>query len=103
MRIAAFYENIYDGVRATGRRMEDVLSALHEAGLEMLYMTPDSWMRDRRELSGIMERLNREPSVHTGNAFHRQYAPGPGAYDRRDAESRGIRPEKEPSGSHGGL
>ena len=60
MRIAAFYENIYDGVRATGRRMEDVLSALHEAGLEMLYMTPDSWMRDRRKLSGIMERLNLE-------------------------------------------
>lgn len=58
MKIAAFYENIYDGVRATGRRMEDVLAELRDAGMEMLYLSPDSWKRDRKELSGIMEKLD---------------------------------------------
>ena len=40
MKIAAFYENIYDGVRATERRMEDVLAELHDAGMELLYLSP---------------------------------------------------------------
>lgn len=57
MKIAAFYENIFDGVRATGLRMEDVLRELRDAGMELLYLSPDSWKRDRRELSGMMERL----------------------------------------------
>ena len=58
MKIAAFYENIIDGAQAEGRRTEEVLSGLHEAGMEMLYLTPDSWKRDRSELSGIMEKLD---------------------------------------------
>ncbi len=58
MKIAAFYENIHDGVRATGQRMEDVLTELHDAGMELLYLSPDSWKRDRKELSGIIERLD---------------------------------------------
>ena len=58
MKIAAFYENIYDGVRATGRRMEDVLAELRETGMELLYLSPESWKRDRKKLSGIMEKLD---------------------------------------------
>ena len=58
MKIAVFYENIYAGAQAAGKRMEDVLTALCEAGAELLYMTPDSWIRDRHELSGIMDRLS---------------------------------------------
>ena len=50
MKIAVFYENIHDGVQASGRRMEDVLTELRDAGMELLYMTPDSWKRDRKEL-----------------------------------------------------
>ena len=58
VKIAVFYENIYDGVRAAGRRMEDALAELRDAGMELLYLSPDSWKRDRKELSGIMERLD---------------------------------------------
>ena len=58
MKIAVFYENIHDGILASGRRTEDVLRELRDAGMEMLYMNPDSWKRDRRELSGIMEKLD---------------------------------------------
>ena len=43
MKIAFFYENLCDGVRASGRRTQDVLAELHDAGMELLYMTPDSW------------------------------------------------------------
>ena len=42
VKIAVFYENIYDGVRAAGRRMEDALAELRDAGMELLYLSPDS-------------------------------------------------------------
>lgn len=58
MKTAFFYENICDGVQASGRRMQDALTELHEAGMDMLYMTPESWKRDRRELSAAMEKLS---------------------------------------------
>ena len=57
MKIAFFYENLCDGVRASGRRTQDVLAELHDAGMELLYMTPDSWKRDRQELSAALEKL----------------------------------------------
>lgn len=57
MKIAVFYENLYDAVQATGRSMEEVLSRLHDEGMELLYMTPDSWLRDRAALSGMMKKL----------------------------------------------
>ena len=57
MKIAAFYENIYEGVRATGRRMEEALAELRDAGLEMLYFSFDSLKRDRAQLAGTMEKL----------------------------------------------
>ena len=57
MKIALFYENLYEGVRISGRQMEDVLAKLRDAGLEMLYCSFDSLKRDRAELSRIMEKL----------------------------------------------
>ena len=57
LKIAVFYENIYDGTQATGRDMEETLAELRDAGMELLYLTPDSWKRDRDRLSGIMDRL----------------------------------------------
>ena len=58
MKIAVFYENIHDGARTAGRQIKDVLAELHDAGTELLYLSPDSWKRDRKELSGIMEKLD---------------------------------------------
>lgn len=57
MKIAVFYENIHEGALAAGQRTEDALAALRDAGMELLYLTPDSWKRDRRELSRTMEKL----------------------------------------------
>ena len=58
VKIAVFYENIHEGIRATGQRTEDVLASLRDAGMELLYLTPESWIRDRHELAGIMEKLD---------------------------------------------
>ena len=58
MKIAVFYENIHDGALASGQRTEDALAALRDAGMEMIYLNPDSWKRDRRELSRTLEKLN---------------------------------------------
>ncbi len=57
MKIAVFYENIYDGVQTTGQKMEDVLARLKDAGMDMLYISADSWRRDRKELKRRMENL----------------------------------------------
>ncbi len=57
MKIAVFYENIYDGVQASGLDMEAALSRLRDAGMEMLYISADSWKRDRKELKRWMEKL----------------------------------------------
>lgn len=58
MKIAVFYENIYDGVQATGQDPEEVLTRLHDCGMEFLYLTPESWKRDRKSLSAIMKKLD---------------------------------------------
>ena len=57
MKIAVFYENIYDGVKAAGQDMESVLSRLKNAGMDMLYISADSWKRDRQELKRQMENV----------------------------------------------
>ena len=58
MKIAVFYENIADGVQASGRRTEDALAELRDAGMEMLYLNQESWKRDRQLLSRCMEKLD---------------------------------------------
>ena len=60
MKIAVFYENIREAVRSAGIRMQEALSMLKAEGMEMLYMTPESWKRDRNELQEIMGKLNLE-------------------------------------------
>ena len=57
MKIAVFYENIYDGVRETRASMEDTLARLRDEGMALLYVSADSWKRDGKTLSGIMNRL----------------------------------------------
>lgn len=57
MKIAVFYENIYDGVQAAGQKMEDALARLKRAGMDMLYISADSWRRDRKALKPQMENL----------------------------------------------
>lgn len=57
MKIAVFYENICDGVRATGQDMEAVLARLKRAGMDMLYISADSWRRDRQELKRQMKNV----------------------------------------------
>ena len=57
MTIAVFYENIYDGVKATGQDMESVLARLKDAGMDMLYISADSWRRDRKDLKRQMENV----------------------------------------------
>lgn len=56
MKIAAFYENIYDGVQANGLSMEETLASLREEGMERLYISADSWKRDGHMLKGILRR-----------------------------------------------
>ena len=58
MKIAVFYENIHEGVQASGQTMEDTLKRLQDSGMEMLYISADSWERDRRTLSGLLEKLD---------------------------------------------
>ncbi|MBR4458707.1 MAG: sugar phosphate isomerase/epimerase [Clostridia bacterium] len=56
MKIAAFYENIADGVRAAGVSMEETLASLREEGMERLYISVESWKRDGHALQGILRR-----------------------------------------------
>ncbi len=58
MKIAVFYENIYDGVQAAGQNMETVLARLKDAGMDMLYISADSWKRDRKDLRRWMKNLD---------------------------------------------
>ena len=60
MKIAAFYENIYDGVQAVGLSMEDMLASLREEGMERLYISVESWKRDGHKLRGILCRQHIE-------------------------------------------
>ena len=58
MKIAVFYENIYDGIQAAGEDMEAVLARLKDVGMDMLYISADSWKRDRQELKRWMNKLD---------------------------------------------
>ena len=60
MKIAAFYENIYDGAQALGKSMEATLSSLKEEGMERLYISIDSWKRDGHALKSILHKLDME-------------------------------------------
>ena len=57
MKKAVFYENIFDGVQASGADMERTLAGFREEGMELLYLSPDSWVRDRESLSPMLRKL----------------------------------------------
>ncbi len=57
MKIAVFYENIHDGAQAESLRVEDLLAELRNEGMDLLYLTPESWTRDRCWLSASMEKM----------------------------------------------
>ena len=58
MRIAVFYENINDGAKAGGIPIADALTRLRDGGMDSLYLSVDSWERDRKDLAPILEKLN---------------------------------------------
>ena len=58
MKIAVFYENIYEGAQATGRRVETALEECAQAGMEMLYLSAASWRRDEKWLKPVMQQLH---------------------------------------------
>ena len=55
MKTAVFYENIRDGADALGLDLEEVTAELMDAGMEMLYLSPDSWKRDSAVLKPLLE------------------------------------------------
>lgn len=57
MKIAAFYENIMDGLQASGGELEGTLASLKAEGMELLYLSPDSWKRDRDFLGPMLKKL----------------------------------------------
>ena len=67
MKIAVFYENIWDGVRETGAGMGETLRAFKAAGMELLYISADSWKRDGKALAPILRDL--EMGVEGMHAF----------------------------------
>lgn len=57
MKISVFYENLYDGAQAAGTPAEDLLRAVRDAGAEGVYLSAESWERDRGTLRGTLEKL----------------------------------------------
>ena len=58
MKIAAFYENIYEGAMAAGKDMEEVLTGLKEAGMDLIYISVDYWEKDCEELAPLLAKLD---------------------------------------------
>ena len=58
MNISVFYENLHDGAEAAGMQTEEVLRQLRDAGMESIYLTADSWKRDRDMLRESLKKLN---------------------------------------------
>lgn len=56
MKIAAFYENVAEGARASGVSLEKALSGLQEEGLSLLCLTPESWEKDAGLLGPVLEK-----------------------------------------------
>ncbi len=67
MKIAVFYENIYDGAKAQGLPMDKILLELRDAGMQMIYLSADSWRRDRDWLKPLLQKL--ELGVEGMHAF----------------------------------
>ena len=57
MHISVFYENLCEGARVTGMPAEELLRTLRDAGAESIYISDESWVRDREALRGTLEKL----------------------------------------------
>jgi len=58
MNISVFYENLHEGAGASGLKIEEVLQQLGNAGMNSIYLTADSWKRDRNMLRESLKKLN---------------------------------------------
>ena len=58
MKTAVFYENLWEGAQAAGRTVEDVLTQMHAEGMDKLYLSVDSWKRDRETLAPMLRKLD---------------------------------------------
>ena len=58
MNISVFYENLHEGARAAGLEIEEILQKLGNAGMDSIYLTADSWKRDRDILREALKKLN---------------------------------------------
>ncbi|MBQ3669199.1 MAG: TIM barrel protein [Clostridia bacterium] len=58
MKIAVFYENIYDGAKAKGLEMEDLLRGFKGEGMDLIYISADSLRRDREWLLPLLKKLD---------------------------------------------
>ena len=58
MNISVFYENLHEGARAAGLEIEEILQKLGNAGMDSIYLTADSWKRDRDILRESLKKLN---------------------------------------------
>lgn len=58
MNISVFYENLYEGALVSGLPVEEILLQLRNAGMDSIYLTADSWKRDREWLRESLKKLN---------------------------------------------
>ena len=82
MKIAVFYENIHDMALDAGMKMDVAMAMLRDEGMELLYMKPESWIRDRYELSMAMEKLGLDIE---GMHFYCDFAAEPDTERYKDA------------------
>ena len=81
MKIAVFYENIYDGAIEANKRPETVLEDLTQQGLKMIYLSPASWRRDEKWLAPLLERLG---LAIEGMHVHLDFVARPDTLEYRD-------------------
>lgn len=60
MKISAFYENIVPGAEASGIGMRAALERLKKAGMDRIYLMPQSWEKDKELLKEALPALGLE-------------------------------------------
>lgn len=60
MKIAAFYENIMDGIKNSGKSEQEVLAHLHEVGMDKIYMSYQSLNSREVELMKMFSEIGLE-------------------------------------------
>ncbi len=60
MKVSAFYENIVTGAEASGIDMHSALEQLKKAGMDRIYLMPQSWEKDKELLKEALPLLGIE-------------------------------------------